>query len=296
MVPDAVCATYKRTLAARYSVTDWDRVARLRAKGLDWKEIAEDRKVGFHPPPGSSPGRALRVRYERKRPAAGREKLEARGDTHAHRFRIRAHLGWVVGGTLTGLIAVGIGALLLVTPSLNSYGPSPTTYAGPGATGTQVEFSYLSQQHSDACHWPGVNLGDETANVNFIQGLADGVYLQGACCTPMNYTEYSIQTANLQNYSSVPVIPADPYNVLGRVAKADVAGENLVLSTSQQATLASASSLTAEGGWCCCECWAYYAHEGLAKALIVNHGYTAQQVAAVTNLEDCCGGPGQMSM
>jgi len=193
---------------------------------------------------------------------------------------------------LLALVVIGVLAVVL-----SSGPPTPGTYPGPAAAGTIAEFNYLSQQHSDACHWPGVNLGDQSANVNWINGLSDTSYLQGACCSPMDYQpDYASQIPALQNYSSISIIAPDPYNVPGHIAKADVAGENLVLTADQQSTLASAASMTTDHGWCCCQCWAYYAHEGLAKTLIVQYGYNAQQVVNVINLQDCCGGPGPMNM
>lgn len=58
-------------------MTNWDRVEELRAKGLDWKAIAKDPKVGFTPPKvAASPGRALREAY------AGRD---ARAERRAQR-------------------------------------------------------------------------------------------------------------------------------------------------------------------------------------------------------------------
>ena len=195
-----------------------------------------------------------------------------------------------VAVALVSLLVLGIYFLLLPHP------PALGTDPGPAAAGTQAEFNYLSQQNTDARHWPGVNLGDQTANVNWINGLADGTYLQGACCTPMAWTDYQSQIPGLANFSSISLIAPDPYNMPAHTAKADVAGESLVLNADQHSTLSSAASMTTDNGWCCCQCWAYYAHEGLAKALIVHYGYDAQQVAAVTNLQDCCGGPGQMNM
>lgn len=54
-------------------MTDWERVRRLRAKGLDWTSIAEDPKVGYTPPSGvSDPGRALKALYLSRRSRAQR--------------------------------------------------------------------------------------------------------------------------------------------------------------------------------------------------------------------------------
>jgi len=92
------------------------------------------------------------------------------------------------------------------------------------------------------------------------------------------------------------VIARDPYNIPAPVAKADIAGEKLNLTTDQQSVFASAATLSKEN-WVCCQCWSWYQHEGLAKILIVKYGYTAQQVAHVIDLEACCGtGTGPMRM
>jgi hypothetical protein len=54
-------------------VTDWERVRRLRAKGMDWRSIAEDPKVGYRAPSGiSDPGRALKALYLARRSRAQR--------------------------------------------------------------------------------------------------------------------------------------------------------------------------------------------------------------------------------
>jgi hypothetical protein len=47
-----------------------------------------------------------------------------------------------------------------------------------------------------------------------------------------------------------------------------------------------------EGGPCCCKCWRWTAFEGQAKYLIVEKGFTAEQVASIWDLEDGCGGAG----
>ena len=280
-------------------MTDWDRVERLRSQGVSWDKVAADRKTGFQPPPGANPGRALRVLYFDRRSRVGRSGVT--GDPVPRRDGTRTGGSRRLRSIIVGGAAVTVFVLVLyviVTSGFMLGGPPKTgTNPGPGAAGTQIEFNYLSQQSSNACVWSGVNLGDETAYVNWVNGLPDNNYIQGACCTPMDFTpDYSSQIPGLTSYASISLIPPDPYNVLAHTAKADIANVNLGLSASQQATLNTAASGTNDGGWCCCQCWAYYAHEGLAKALITQYGYDAQQVVTVINLEDCCGGPGQMNM
>ena len=51
-------------------MTDWDRVERLRGQGADWDEIALDRRVGFHVPEGTNPGRALKALHFQRRSRA----------------------------------------------------------------------------------------------------------------------------------------------------------------------------------------------------------------------------------
>lgn len=276
-------------------MTDWERVRRLRTKGAHWEEIAADRRVGYLAPPGAEPGRALKLQFYRRREA----RLESNaGNRKSSKGRAEIHWNparWIAGGAAGAVITATIIVLVFLPAPHSTSPPALGTYPGPAVTGTLAEFNYLSQQHTDRCHWAGVNLGDETANVNWISGLPDGTYLQGACCTPMDFPDYSNQTSSLAG-STRPVIAHDPYNLPAKIAKADVAGEQVSLTPTQQATLTAAQGMTSDNGWCCCQCWAYYAHEGLAKSLVATYGFDAQQVASAINLEDCCGGPGQMNM
>ena len=282
-------------------MTDWERVERLRSQGVGWDKVAADRKAGFHPPPGANPGHALRSLYFQRRSRGSRSGGGAPGGPDRSVDTSRTGGPHHVRSILLGGAVVTAFVLVLyfiLTSGFVLGGPPTTgTNPGPGTAGTQVEFNYLSQQSSDACVWTGVSLGDETAYVNWVNGLADNTYIQGSCCSPMDFTpDYSSQVSGLTSYSSISLIPPDPYNVLAHTAKADIANVGLGLTSAQQATFNTAAGNTNDHGWCCCQCWAYYAHEGLAKALIVQYGYNAQQVATVINLEDCCGGPGPMNM
>ena len=282
-------------------MTDWKRVEQLRADGVGWDKVASDRKAGFHPPPGADAGRALRTLYFQRRSRGSRSGpqtpggSERRGD-RAGRGGPKRLRSIIIGGSVVTVLILLL-YLILTSGVLFGGPPKPGTNPGPGAAGTLAEFNYLSQQSTDACVWTGVNLGDETSYVNWINGLADNTYIQGSCCSPMDYTpDYSSQIPSLTSYASISLIPPDPYNVVAHTAKADVAHAGDGLTSSQQAIFTTAASNTNDHGWCCCQCWAYYAHEGLAKALIVQYGYDAQQVVTVINLEDCCGGPGPMNM
>lgn len=115
------------------AVANWERVEELRAKGLDWKAIAKDPKVGFTPPKSSkNPGRALREAYESRDARAERraqreaeleakEKRKGRSSTSES----LARLGIVV--TLTGGVWL---ALAFLIPLLGAVVPPVPDLAG----------------------------------------------------------------------------------------------------------------------------------------------------------------------
>ena len=150
-----------------------------------------------------------------------------------------------------------------------------------------AQFTALSHATSDQCAY----LGNQAAIYNSIDSQPNGTYFQGSCCSPMDWNHYQQQIAGLKNYSDIPAIPQNPYNV-SVVQVKQLLGyyENITLNTSQNATFNQAASLTQDTSWCCCQCWAWYAHAGLAKYLIKYHNFNVSQIVQVTNLEDCCGG------
>ena len=207
----------------------------------------------------------------------------------SHRKRNVAILSLVL------LAVVGIALFAFAAQNMNMPGTNP----GPASAGSTEQFSYLSQQVS-RCLW-GASMGNEMGYTNWINGLADDTYIQGACCNGMLVTDYQSQISGLHdvlasNSSLSTVVASDPYNLPSPIVKADIAGEKLSLTHDQQSVFASAASLSKEN-WCCCQCWSWYQHEGLGKILIVNYGYSAQEVAHVIDLEACCGtAPGSMRM
>jgi hypothetical protein len=190
------------------------------------------------------------------------------------------------------LLAVGAVILLLM---LSPSGGSTRMSMTPGTTNGQVTatsamdqaFATLSIARTDVCD----NMGNEPAIDSYIITLPRSSSLQGACCTSMVMTKYARQIEGLKSYKAIPQIPPDPYNIPADTAKAMLTFYNgISLTASQQNIYESAQNTTADSGWCCCQCWAWYTHAGLAKYLVTQHNYTAKQVAAVINLEDCCGG------
>jgi hypothetical protein len=150
-----------------------------------------------------------------------------------------------------------------------------------------AQFTALSHATSDQCAY----LGDKAAIYSSVDSEMNNTYYQGSCCSPMDYNHYAQQIAGLKNYSSISAVPQNPYNVsVGQIKQMLGYYDSIVLNQSQNATFNQAASLTQDKSWCCCQCWAWYAHAGLAKYMIKNYNYNVSQVVTLINLEDCCGG------
>jgi hypothetical protein len=192
-----------------------------------------------------------------------------------------------------GLLSVAILAIIAVVFLGNRTIAAPTA-ARPMtprellmSTNMQQRFDTLRTAHTDTC----ANLGNRSAMYAAMEHMPQGSYLQGSCCTPMDFQRYQKQIAALKAYASISQIPADPYNVPTSLANSLLQDDqNIALTPGQQAVYDQAAGMTADHGWCCCRCWAWYTHSGLAKYLITAHNFSAAQVVAVTDLEDCCGG------
>jgi len=109
----------------------------------------------------------------------------------------------------------------------------------------------------------------------------------------MSLHRYEEQVEGLKEYSDIPQIPTDPYDISVEKAKELLNYKNTIkLSGEQQNTYNDAMKMSDEGGPCCCKCWRWGVYEGLAEYLIVIENFTAEQVAEVWNLSDGCGGEG----
>ncbi len=148
----------------------------------------------------------------------------------------------------------------------------------------EVRFSLLSGAKTNACSGPG-----------FIAGKQNGDRLQGSCCGPMDFHRYQEQVEGLKKYSHISKIPPDPYDIPVALANELLEYQKtLKLTPEQQEIYDEAMTLSGEGGPCCCKCWRWYAFEGLAKHLIIEYDFSAEQIAEVWDLEDGCGGSGHM--
>ncbi|MHB1931289.1 MAG: hypothetical protein ACYCUG_18005 [Acidimicrobiales bacterium] len=186
--------------------------------------------------------------------------------------------------SFAGLVALGILALGIHSSSRHSVSPVRT---GAAMAPVRRQFAMLSSASSDVCQ----DLGNVSAIESYVNALPGGSSMQGSCCSAMDYNHYLDQVTALKAYADIAAIPGDPYDISKTQARQMLAFyDNIGLSTAQQSTFDATQSQTADHGWCCCQCWAWYTHAGLAKYLISQQGFSTQQVVHVIDLEDCCGG------
>jgi|SRR3989344_147980 len=144
----------------------------------------------------------------------------------------------------------------------------------------ELKFIKLSTEGNAAC------FGPET-----ILEFKDEERIQGSCCGPMNSHRYKEQIEGLKKYSSISQIPKDPYDIEIKLAKELLNyQQNIKLIKDQQEIYNEAMKKSEEGGPCCCQCWRWYVYEGVAKFLIVNNNFNADQIAELWDLSDGCGG------
>src|SRR5436189_3845156 len=192
----------------------------------------------------------------------------------------------------TLVAAVVVTAGLLLAGASCRYGQEARavdrTPAASKASNTLAErFARLSHAHTNRCN----------LSASALKAMSRRKRLQGACCGPMSYDSYVKQVRGLRSYSKVSVIPRDPYDVPVGLARRLVGYEKrITLSPAQRRVFNRAAKLSDKKGPCCCQCWRWSAFAGQAKYLITRHGYSAQAVAKVWNLEDGCGDEGDGSM
>lgn len=117
-----------------------------------------------------------------------------------------------------------------------------------------------------------------------------GLYLGGQCCSAMNDTiDYHANLQNLQAYKSVPNIPLDPMHTPIAMAKYWIDYDKATtLTLAQQAVYDQAYAISKEKP-CCCKCWHYFVNEGIAKKMIIDGTFNAQQIAGYWDASDICG-------
>ncbi|MBI2042823.1 hypothetical protein HYT25_00350 [Candidatus Pacearchaeota archaeon] len=151
-----------------------------------------------------------------------------------------------------------------------------------GPNSLEAKFEMLKTSGTNAC-------GGGESYVS--QLSADGTRIRGSCCSTMDFHSYKEQIEGLKKYKKYKIIPEDPYDVSAKWAEEMIEySKETQLSSGQQDLYNEAMEMSMEGGPCCCKCWHWYAYEGLAKNLIINENFSAEQIAEVWDLSDACGG------
>jgi hypothetical protein len=201
--------------------------------------------------------------------------------------------------TSFGVLCLAIVTVMLMGRSLSNTSMASATMLASSTTMTvtpqellvssdlQQRFTVLSKASTDSCS----NIGNRAAIYADMAHMAQDSYLQGSCCSPMDMQQYEKQITTLKAYAHISQIPTDPYNVPVSLANTLLHyDQSIQLTAAQQAMYNQTATMMDDHGWCCCQCWAWYVHSGLAKYLIATQHFSAAQVAAVINAEDCCGG------
>ncbi len=116
-----------------------------------------------------------------------------------------------------------------------------------------------------------------------------GLYLGGQCCGPMkDLTKYNEELKNLQKYKNIPGVPMNPYKTPISVAKNWIDYDHATTLTASEQTIMDQAIKLSKEGPCCCKCWHYYVNEGIAKKMIRDYEYTAQQVADYWDTSSIC--------
>ena len=184
--------------------------------------------------------------------------------------------------------AVGLITLSILIIGLffgNAYLNSKSGGSSNQQTGTpsqQSKFAYLSTHGNSSC---------SNDFLTSISTMNDNERLQGSCCSPMALSKYVEQVDNLKKYSSISVIPADPYDIPAKLAKQLFVYDKTITPTaSEQKVLDAAVAASPEKGYCCCKCWRWYTYEGLSKYLVHAKHFSAKQITDVLANSDGCGG------
>ena len=138
-------------------------------------------------------------------------------------------------------------------------------------------------------HTPSSGGSCVSATGNAIESI-QGKYLGGQCCSALADTKkYHENLEKLRAYKSMPDIPLDPMHTPVAMAKKWIDFDNrTTLTPAEQKIYDEAYAMSLEKP-CCCKCWHYYTNEGIAKKMIQDGTFNAQEIATYWDSSDICG-------
>ncbi len=128
-----------------------------------------------------------------------------------------------------------------------------------------------------------------------IMAMSSSDRLGGQCCGVLkDFESYELQLEALSDFieknGNIDLIPRDPYDVSVEQAQQLISFDReLVLTPAQQRIYDVAVRMSHHGGPCCCRCWKWTMMSGLGKKLLVDHGWSAEQLAELWDTASSCG-------
>ena len=112
----------------------------------------------------------------------------------------------------------------------------------------------------------------------------------GQCCSALKDTaDYHDNLKKLQAYKDMPDIVLDPMHTPVEIARKWIEyDKRTTLTLTEQKIFDEAYAISKEKP-CCCKCWHYYVNEGIAKKMIKDGTFSAQQIADYWDASDICG-------
>ena len=119
--------------------------------------------------------------------------------------------------------------------------------------------------------------------------------LGGQCCGALKDAEgYELQLKAIDKFikehGNVDLIPKDPYDITVEHAQLLTSLDTeITLTRAQQAIYDEAMQNSHHGGPCCCKCWKWYVMSGLAKKMITEYNFNAEDVSELWDISSSCG-------
>jgi len=119
--------------------------------------------------------------------------------------------------------------------------------------------------------------------------------LGGQCCGALKDAKgYELQLEAIGEFikihGDIKLIPTDPYDMTVEHAQLLTSfDKEITLTSAQQSIYDEAMENSHHGGPCCCKCWKWYVMSGLAKKVIVDHDFVAEDVSELWDISSSCG-------
>jgi len=90
-------------------------------------------------------------------------------------------------------------------------------------------------------------------------------------------------------YKSMPDIVLDPMHTPVALAKKWIDYDKATTFSADEQKIYDQAYAISKEKPCCCKCWHYYTNEGIAKKMIKDGTFNAEQIATYWDASDICG-------